>query len=457
MEQLSSVVTNYETLASDFKIWMNSYKTATKVHTAVHCKLLKHAKTNDKMINITEKFEIGNFFRVSKKGKKLEDNTAGQRARVFHRFMAERYSENLGQTIFGRTEISDKYKIDQEDDAPLEFSCPVKHCSESFDCEEELEIHRLRKHANTTHKCRLCEKEMKHPTQHLNKYHKEEYMEAKKNKTTASLYTSLYKLTCKFCDKAIDTIQTLVKHIHEMHIDPDEPCEKCGKILKPSAVYFHMKSVHNIEVYKWSCDVCNVSFKHKHTYRNHLQCDDHLKNVKRNSEEYRQEVKRLLYEKLGVKLDLDSGGTKVTCQRCHKSFMKQGADRHEKTCIQQIALSQYPGGSQGERIVFKYLTLNNIKFETQWKRPDLLSSKGRAMPYDFYLPDDNIIIEYHGIQHYVMTNYSDAEEIFKRNLRNDKAKVKYAHDNNIELIVIDCRVYTDEDKIFNYLDSQLYE
>ena len=54
--------------------------------------------------------------------------------------------------------------------------------------------------------------------------------------------------------------------------------------------------------------------------------------------------------------------------------------------------------SSGELMISKILTDNGIKFIEQYKFDDCCDK--RSLPFDFYLPDYNILIEYQGLQHY---------------------------------------------------------
>ena len=63
------------------------------------------------------------------------------------------------------------------------------------------------------------------------------------------------------------------------------------------------------------------------------------------------------------------------------------------------------------------------------------------LPFDFYLPKYNILIEYDGIQHFEPTDFAGkgekwAREQFEKNKIKDTIKTKYCQDNNIKLIRI---------------------
>ena len=86
--------------------------------------------------------------------------------------------------------------------------------------------------------------------------------------------------------------------------------------------------------------------------------------------------------------------------------------------------------SKGESAVEDWLNNNDIHFIREYKIEECKNV--RPLPFDFYLPDTNILIEYDGIQHYDKDNrfYSEQLEI------NDNIKTNYCIDNKIKLIKI---------------------
>lgn len=93
-----------------------------------------------------------------------------------------------------------------------------------------------------------------------------------------------------------------------------------------------------------------------------------------------------------------------------------------------------------------WLNNNGIHFIREYKIEECKNV--RPLPFDFYLPDTNILIEYDGIQHYDKDNrfYSEQLEI------NDNIKTNYCIDNKIKLIRIP---YWDFDNIINILESEI--
>ena len=107
--------------------------------------------------------------------------------------------------------------------------------------------------------------------------------------------------------------------------------------------------------------------------------------------------------------------------------------------------------SKGENRIEKYLIDNNIRFENQY-RFDGCRDK-RPLPFDFYLKDYNIAIEFDGEQHFIIGRWSKEEykniERFENLKRRDKIKDEYCLKNNIRLLRMP---YMEENRIEEILD-----
>ena len=109
--------------------------------------------------------------------------------------------------------------------------------------------------------------------------------------------------------------------------------------------------------------------------------------------------------------------------------------------------------SKGEKFISKYLNDNNIKYKSQYKFEDCKYKL--KLPFDFYLLDYNIAIEYDGEQHYKPIDFAGKGEKWSVNnmletQHRDSIKTKYCLDNNIKLIRIP---YWDFDNIEEILNS----
>jgi len=90
--------------------------------------------------------------------------------------------------------------------------------------------------------------------------------------------------------------------------------------------------------------------------------------------------------------------------------------------------------SRGERVVSMVLDSLLVSYERQ-KKFDGCKYKSK-LPFDFYLPDHNTCIEYHGRQHYEPVDHFGGDKGLKTRQRLDRIKAKYCKDNGITLEVI---------------------
>lgn len=90
--------------------------------------------------------------------------------------------------------------------------------------------------------------------------------------------------------------------------------------------------------------------------------------------------------------------------------------------------------SKGEIIVQEVLDECKIKYINQYKFDDCKNE--RRLPFDFYLPENNVCIEYQGKQHFQVVDYFGGEQGFKERQRNDLIKKNYCNDKHIPLIEI---------------------
>lgn len=108
--------------------------------------------------------------------------------------------------------------------------------------------------------------------------------------------------------------------------------------------------------------------------------------------------------------------------------------------------------SRGEKEIELFLNKNNIKFIDQFPfNIDTKINKSGIGYVDFYLPEQNIFIEYNGKQHYVPVKQFGGEIEFKRQIERDNFLLEYCKSNNIKLIVISYK----EKNIENYLTLNL--
>jgi len=90
--------------------------------------------------------------------------------------------------------------------------------------------------------------------------------------------------------------------------------------------------------------------------------------------------------------------------------------------------------SVGEKLVRGYLICNNINFSPQHSFNECKNVC--ALPFDFYLPEYNVCIEYDGIQHFKPISFFGGIGGFNNRKRNDNIKNRFCENNNIDLLRI---------------------
>ena len=96
--------------------------------------------------------------------------------------------------------------------------------------------------------------------------------------------------------------------------------------------------------------------------------------------------------------------------------------------------------SRGEIKIHEILEQAGLIFKEEYTFPDLVSSSGRPLRFDFAVFDDNgdidFLIEYQGIQHYeAKSKFGGAQGLYRQKY-NDNKKRKYCMEHGINLIDI---------------------
>jgi very-short-patch-repair endonuclease len=190
---------------------------------------------------------------------------------------------------------------------------------------------------------------------------------------------------------------------------------------------------------------------------NHLigqGCKDcFLENQFSNTDEFIEKAKKVHGDKYTYDNVDYKGSDKlvdITCPK-HGDFSQQ-------------AYSHLRGGgcpkcseSKGESIISKLLNTLEIQFVKEKKFEDCKNSKVgrycRRLPFDFYLPEFNVVIEYDGKQHFEPIKQFGGEETYKRIQINDEIKNKYCKDNGIKMIRIPYTIKFDD--ILSLLKNEL--
>lgn len=90
--------------------------------------------------------------------------------------------------------------------------------------------------------------------------------------------------------------------------------------------------------------------------------------------------------------------------------------------------------SHNEHYIENILKDEDILYEAQYRFENCKNIK--PLPFDFYLPNYNVAIEYDGRQHYEPINFFGGDLDFQKRQNNDRIKNDFCKANNIQLIRI---------------------
>ena len=173
--------------------------------------------------------------------------------------------------------------------------------------------------------------------------------------------------------------------------------------------------------------------------------------AKKTNEQFRKQVYDLVGDSYTVLGEYVDGKTKIE--------IRHNVCGNKWYCIPTNILKRgnccpFCKKSHGEDSIENFLRKNNIAFETQKKFDTLFGVGNGKLSYDFYLPNNNLLIEYQGKQHEISVEYFGGDENFQIRKEHDKRKRDFAANNNIELLEI---WYWDFENIEKLLRSRLIQ
>lgn len=101
--------------------------------------------------------------------------------------------------------------------------------------------------------------------------------------------------------------------------------------------------------------------------------------------------------------------------------------------------------SKYEELIHDYLTSLNVDFVEEKRFSDCTNLQGSdTLPFDFYIPNKNKIIEFDGQHHFEIIPGWGGEDKFKKTKENDNIKNNYCLKNDIELLRLPYTLTEDE-------------
>jgi hypothetical protein len=147
-------------------------------------------------------------------------------------------------------------------------------------------------------------------------------------------------------------------------------------------------------------------------------------------------------------IDIKSKNLELICPKCNQIFL---TSYNSFISVKgQYCPSCSKSQSNGEFKISNFLNEHKINFISEYCFSDCKDIN--SLPFDFYLPEINVCIEYQGKQHYEPVEFFGGEERFKIQQRHDNIKKKYCKNNNIKFI---CIPYTELNNISTILESKL--
>jgi len=247
------------------------------------------------------------------------------------------------------------------------------------------------------------------------------------------------------------------------HVIQKQGCYKCSRAYTDTETFIDASKNIHLEEYDYS----NVKYEKSHKKveiicREHgsffMRPCDHINQKQRcpkcgkisMSNKHRKKISSLINQFIELngdrydysKVEYKNNYTKVeiVCKE-HGSFL-------------QIPKSHLRGdgcpkcsNSKGERRISRFLDKINIDYLIEFKFDDCRDIL--TLPFDFYLPNHNLCIEYDGEQHFKSIDWFGGQKNFERQQKRDYIKNMYCLNNKISLIRIS---YLDYEKIEDILD-----
>lgn len=192
---------------------------------------------------------------------------------------------------------------------------------------------------------------------------------------------------------------------------------------------------------KWIClcPICNQEFK---TQSNHLINDKIESCANCASKKFEDLTGKNFYFLTVIKrLDEYANGVKYLC-KCICGNYHTVDSRHLKSgSVKSCGCLK----SSYEQTIKKVLFNNNISFEIEKSFKDCKDEK--VLPFDFYIPSLNLLIEMQGEQHFKAVKFWEGEEGLKKRQLHDKIKEEYCKKKGIKLLQI--AYYEDIEKRVN--------
>ena len=239
--------------------------------------------------------------------------------------------------------------------------------------------------------------------------------------------TSLTKTKERFIEDAVEV------HGNKYNYDNSVYTNDSTKIKIVCPLHGEFEQVVNHHLNGEGCPSCRT-IKFQDTSRNKHTNLFPIRSSKVHNNKY--DYSKVIYNNASTKVE-------IICPTHGSFFQKPSNHLSGKGC--PICMQ-----SQGERQVEIYLINSNMLFERQKKFKKCKYKY--ELPFDFWIEDKNLLIEFDGIQHFQSVDYFGGIDRFEYIKLCDGIKNKFCQENNINLLRI---AYFDIKRINEILDIYL--
>jgi hypothetical protein len=246
---------------------------------------------------------------------------------------------------------------------------------------------------------------------------------------------------CKYCG--------IEKRAAERKTPFEEFVQKANKIHNNKYVYLELLTKNKRTYIKY---ICKEHGEQCQCMSNHLKgcgCEKCGGTKKLTEEELKDRLKTKFGDKIsyiGNYKGMDNVNTKFKCNVCGNEFKNSFAN-----VMGMINGCHHCSESLGAKKITCFFNSLNIKFiPEKWFKT---CKDQNPLPFDFYIPSYNILIEYNGKQHYKPVRWSNsltieqAKQNLKKQRHHDWIKRSFCKKHNIKLITIPYWEYDNIEKI----------
>ena len=240
------------------------------------------------------------------------------------------------------------------------------------------------------------------------------------------------KRYCTYCSnkkkKTKQDWQKLSNDIHNYEFEIlDEPKngkekirilhKNCGRVLR--------MTLNNHINHQNGCKPCS-----KYSHKSHQYWIDRCREIWNDDYTILEEVKTC-HSKVSIKHNI--------CDRVHSKSMSSFI-HGERGC----PYCSNTDLKYAENYILKYLDEKLIKYVREKTFDGLLNPKtNRKLRFDFYLPEKNLVIEVHGVQHYKSIECWGGEKYYLEQIYRDNLKKNFLEKNNINLLILNNKKLTE--------------